>query len=178
MKTTIKQIADYWVNVQPIDESLLNFDWSDAHTHCWNCGDNKQSSSNKENIRLERAHIIPHALGGEDTASNYVLLCKECHREAPDSKNPKYIWEWIKSNRTTFGMAGTYKIDKALKIFEQRKGYSFFSEISKYAKSAEEVQQIFENEFKNINSHGYSFAIESYYVVLCETIDKICNTVK
>jgi HNH endonuclease len=29
--------------------------------------------------RLERAHLIPHSLGGKATPSNMVLLCHRCH---------------------------------------------------------------------------------------------------
>lgn len=41
IKTKISEIADYWVSVIPYDELDLNFDWSDCHFVCWNCGEDK-----------------------------------------------------------------------------------------------------------------------------------------
>ena len=52
------------------------------------------SSWNKASF-LERCHIIPKSLGGTDDASNLLLLCKPCHKESPDLKNPKYIKRWV-----------------------------------------------------------------------------------
>lgn len=42
---------------------------------CFACG--------VERGALERAHLIPRSEGGRADASNVVLLCARCHREAP-----------------------------------------------------------------------------------------------
>ena len=119
MSTSITAIADYWSNnPKKICETELNFDWSEAKTHCWGCG--------KKDSKLERCHIIPHALGGEDTPSNYVLLCNMCHIESPDSTDPSHIWDWIKSKYIPFSLYDTYKIREALVMFKQKEGFSFF----------------------------------------------------
>jgi hypothetical protein len=171
IKTTINQIAQYWMENNEISELELNFDWSDANTHCWNCGENKMSSKNK--IRLERCHIIPNALGGEDTPSNYVLLCKICHSNAPNNKNPKYMWDWIKSNKTDLSFYGTYKIQMANKLFIERKGYSFFDHMINNKNDI--ILEILKDELSNINTHLYYFNIETYYTLLSEIDDKIKN---
>ena len=75
IKTTLKQISDYWIKNNNISETELNFDWSDSDTHCWSCGDNKHRKS-KSTVSLERCHIIPHSLGGEDLPNNYVCFVK------------------------------------------------------------------------------------------------------
>ena len=36
IKTTIQQAVDYWAS--RIDECELSVDWSEADTHCWRCG--------------------------------------------------------------------------------------------------------------------------------------------
>ena len=56
IKTTVEQAVDYWS--RRIDECGLSVDWSEANTRCWRCGCEKN---------LERCHIIPDALGGEDS---------------------------------------------------------------------------------------------------------------
>jgi len=165
-KTTLSQIFEYWVNNIPVNEIYLNFDWADGDTHCWNCGDNKQSKSNKNKVRLERCHIIPYALGGEDTPSNYVLLCHECHAVAPNTINVEYMWDWIKSNKTEMSLEGTYKWSKALELYEQRKGKIFFKDVLPNIKG--DAVQILKNEIDKIGTHGNVFNVESYYTVLCE----------
>ncbi len=48
---------------------------------------------------LERAHIVPNALGGEDCPSNLFLLCKRCHRDSPDTTYPREFFKWIYKRR-------------------------------------------------------------------------------
>lgn len=45
---------------------------------------------------LERAHVIPHASGGSDTdPENFALLCRQCHRDAPDTEDAQWFWHWV-----------------------------------------------------------------------------------
>ena len=172
MNTTIKQIADYWINNSDICETELNFDWSDSHTHCWNCGDNKERSGGK--VNLERCHIIPNALGGEDVPSNYVLLCKDCHTDAPNVKSSKYMWEWILSNKVKIGMYDNHRIEKALELFESRKGYSFFSVFENKKIPHDEFLTNIKEVFNGITNHfGKKINPNTYYSMLCELENKI-----
>ena len=86
IKTTISQAVDYWS--KRIDECGLSVDWSEAYTHCWRCGCEKN---------LERCHIIPDSLGGEDAPHNIVLLCKRCHVDGPNVTDPEIMWDWIRA---------------------------------------------------------------------------------
>lgn len=91
IKTKEKEIIDYWI--QYIDECGSNFDWAEADKVCWRCGCERN---------LQRCHIIPDALGGKDEPSNFVLLCAECHQEAPNVENRDFMWDWIKSFYSPF----------------------------------------------------------------------------
>lgn len=91
IKTTIEEAVDYWS--QRVDECELSVDWAEAHTHCWRCGCEKH---------LERCHIVPDSLGGEDCPSNIVLLCKQCHGEGPNVTDPEIMWDWIKAYSVPF----------------------------------------------------------------------------
>jgi len=86
IKTTIKEAVDYWSG--RISECELSVDWSEADTHCWRCGCEKN---------LQRCHIIPHALGGKDAPANIVLLCKRCHAEGPNVTDSEIMWDWIRA---------------------------------------------------------------------------------
>ncbi|MNH49980.1 hypothetical protein D3C73_15800 [compost metagenome] len=44
---------------------------------------------------VERAHAVPHSLGGSNDIRNIVLLCKRHHVEAPDVNDPEAFWNWL-----------------------------------------------------------------------------------
>lgn len=90
-KTPISEIVDYWAS--RIDECDLSIDWSEAEEYCWNCGSPKD---------LTRCHIIARSLGGEDIPSNYVMLCRKRHEEAPNVDDPRIIWDWLIAHRSSF----------------------------------------------------------------------------
>ena len=95
IKTSKKQILEY--HYEHTDESGMGADASEWHSHCWRCGHERDT---------ERCHIIPHSLGGEDVPSNYVLLCPDCHAEAPNVNDSEEMMKWIK--RTSISSYNTY----------------------------------------------------------------------
>lgn len=48
---------------------------------------------------LQRAHIRPNALQGEDVPSNLMLLCGRCHEDAPDIVSKRLFLKWIFKRR-------------------------------------------------------------------------------
>lgn len=91
IRTKNQDIVYYWYS--RINESDYSVDASDAHTRCWRCG---------YKTKLERCHIIPRSLGGEDIPSNLVLLCSRCHIENPNIADPEIMWDWLRAYKTTF----------------------------------------------------------------------------
>ena len=147
IKTTKKQIADFWIKNNNICETELNFDWADCYTHCWTCGDDKGCGS-KNDSYLERCHIIPHSLNGKDEPDNYVLLCHWCHSKAPNTSNKNDMWDWIKSNYMPYSLYGTYGIRKALIMYEQRNGHSFLDK----ALGIKNISKVLNDELLNIST--------------------------
>lgn len=45
---------------------------------------------------LELCHIVPYSLDGSAAPENFLLLCTDCHRKAPDYKNPALMLTWAK----------------------------------------------------------------------------------
>lgn len=43
---------------------------------------------------LERAHLIADSQGGEDSPANLILLCPDCHRDAPMTNNEHDMFTW------------------------------------------------------------------------------------
>jgi hypothetical protein len=158
--TTIKQIAEYWADQLPYDETELMFDWSDAEFCCWACGLSSGS------VELQRCHIIPHALGGKDEPSNYVLLCGLCHEEAPNIKSETIMWKWLREVRVTNpygGMACPLAKQKALRQFTWKR---FLEMIA-----LPNFKKILGKEFNNINTHGFHKYTTSTYYYLFEVIE-------
>lgn len=157
--TTKKQICDYWMCNSDIDESNLNFDWVDSDCHCWNCGIETKS--------LERAHIIPHSLGGEDTADNYVLLCHACHNEAPNLNDKDIMWEWIKSNKKPISLTKTYRVIESVDLFNMKENKSFITE----SKKINDIKRIIEGVIKETSVHGTFYNTSTMYYVLRKIIN-------
>lgn len=87
-----KRIIEYWKS-QPQLPCDVKIDWDTAHEKCWCCG---YSDPEFPEYTTERAHIIPHALGGSSDPENFVLLCPECHHDSPDVNDSIAMWDWIK----------------------------------------------------------------------------------
>lgn len=55
---------------------------------CYACG--------IDDDKPERAHIIPHSLGGSAKADNLFLLCGLCHKENPDTIFADMFYHYVK----------------------------------------------------------------------------------
>jgi len=102
-------IFEYWKDW--LDERC--FDWGEPS--CWACGrwwdtkyDVEDPNAPWEEIRkawnkvpLQRCHIIPKSLGGEDEPSNLFLMCKECHDRAPDTTSREAFFKWVENQNWT-----------------------------------------------------------------------------
>lgn len=55
----------------------------------------------RKNVKhnLQRAHITPRALGGEDKPDNLFLLCPRCHNDAPDVVDKRMFLSWVYQRR-------------------------------------------------------------------------------
>lgn len=103
--TSKKEIVDYWFSI--VDECGLSVDAAEAHERCWRCGCERA---------LERCHIIPASLGGEDKASNLILLCHRCHLENPNVADPDIMWDWLRAYGTPF--YDTFWVKQGIKEYE------------------------------------------------------------
>ena len=97
--TTAKEIVAYWSKNKP--DGCITVYWSEAETHCWRCG---------TECKLQRCHIIPDSLGGQDESSNLVLLCPQCHADGPNVADPEMMWDWLTAYKMPIpGMFWDYK---------------------------------------------------------------------
>ncbi len=75
-------------------------DGSYAATHCWAC----YADAGPD---LERAHVVPHRLGGSSEPSNFWLLCNVCHHAQPDdgTLEAQLFWLFHRESQTSRIMA-------------------------------------------------------------------------
>jgi hypothetical protein len=105
MNTTHSEIVNYWAQHQ--DECGLSVDWAEAEKLCWRCTQGRN---------LQRCHIIPHALGGSEEPSNLVLLCAQCHAEAPNVADSTFMWTWLRAHAVS--VYGSYWYQRGLREYE------------------------------------------------------------
>lgn len=147
MKTSKEEICEYWFS--RIDESDLSVDASEALERCWRCGSKRS---------LERCHIIPRSLGGEDVPSNYVLLCKRCHLENPNVYDPEIMWDWLKAYKENYYDA--FWINRALEEYEKIYKRKFKDDIAPFNQylTDEEAKEFLDKEMDNYATHHFGQA--------------------
>lgn len=93
-------IAAYWA-ASPDRGAFAPRMYDLGEPSCFACGwysehwDKGTPKASWQRATLERAHIVPHALGGPSDVSNLVLLCAPCHADSPDWHEPSAMAAWI-----------------------------------------------------------------------------------
>lgn len=105
MNTAHRDIVDYWARRQ--SECGLSVDWAEADKSCWRCAHKRI---------LQRCHIIARALGGDEGQGNLVLLCAQCHAEAPNVADPEFMWVWLRAHAVPY--YGSYWQLRGLREYE------------------------------------------------------------
>jgi len=103
IRTTKAEIARYWLDsaegLARLPENC-GIDYEDEPC-CFACG---FYAAREHGIggwaawnraALDRCHLVPRQLGGDESPSNLVLLCNRCHRDAPNVGDPEYMLRWI-----------------------------------------------------------------------------------
>ncbi|WP_237287791.1 HNH endonuclease signature motif containing protein [Streptomyces malaysiensis] len=94
---------------------------------------------------VERAHVVPTALGGSMDVRNFALLCRDHHAEAPDVADAESFWAWIDYAELRDSPEKWVDAPEELKEFlqrsnvrigkEPREPLSFFSAVKEELKS-------------------------------------------
>jgi hypothetical protein len=74
---------------------------------CWRCAQPRQ---------LHRCHIVPRSLDGSESPSNLVLLCSQCHAEAPNVADQEFMWTWLRADAVA--LYGTYWYLRGFREYE------------------------------------------------------------
>lgn len=71
------KVRTHTANLKPVRDYVI----SRAHGHCQLCGMQAPFNSPDGTPYLEVHHVIPFRDGGDDSISNLVALCPNCHRK-------------------------------------------------------------------------------------------------
>lgn len=126
IRTRRSAIAEYWLGSEegrarlPENEALIDF----GEPHCFACAWSATGPDEPPELwrvwnraALQRCHLIPAALGGEDSPRNLVLLCARCHSEAPDVGDPNYMLNWIAAH-DSWGHLFLHEMKSAMDLHE------------------------------------------------------------
>lgn len=144
IKTKINEIVDYWSIHE--DECGLSVDFAEAHERCWRCGHKRG---------VERCHIVPDSLGGEDIPANFVLLCKRCHLDNPNVADTEVMWDWLRAYAVPF--YDTFWNIHGMKEYERIYGVSFSEELKARNVLRENQDEITEILKTMISKASYHF---------------------
>lgn len=147
IKTSKEEIYEYWFS--RIDESDLSVDASEALERCWRCGSKRS---------LERCHIIPRSLGGEDIPSNYVLLCKRCHLENPNVYDSESMWDWLRAYKEHH--YNTFWINRGMEEYERIYKSKFKDDIAIFNQylTEKEAKEFLEEDMDNYATNHFGQA--------------------
>lgn len=113
VRTSRARIAEYWLGTKegraryPKNPALMDL----GEPHCFACAEPGNWPDGQlwglwNRSGLERCHLVPRMLGGEDSPENLVLLCGECHHDAPDVGDPSYMLDWMTRRESKFARIG------------------------------------------------------------------------
>lgn len=102
----------------PVENEINYFEWLNDPS---DNGLKKIWNSKTVKKHLERAHIKPRMLGGNDEPKNLFLLCSKCHKESPDTGCERVFLMYIYARRTENKLK-TSHIYKAYRILKDSYG--------------------------------------------------------
>ena len=140
MNVTHHEIVDYWSKHE--NECRLSVDWAEAEKLCWRCSQKRA---------LQRCHIIPKALGGNEEPSNLVLLCGQCHAEAPNVLDPEFMWVWLRAHAVTY--YGTYWLGRGLREYELIYGRRPFVDLEDPERFLGKAKDVIEEILRKASTH-------------------------
>lgn len=157
-----RKILDAWFNL-PEAEIMLGWECFDniaecTHNHwnCWACGLPKNQKA------LEKCHIVPHSLEGDNEPLNYFLMCSECHRESPDTKHYKVFISWV-SNKSS------YTDDFINQI------YNTLSQYDAEDREGDEVLKRVGEEMQEVGTHGGKLVRSTSLGILNMVCEEVYN---
>lgn len=119
---------------------------------------------------LNRCHIQPKSLGGEDSPENLFLMCEKCHIESPDTTNRAAFFRWVYDKRKAYcgGRMTLPEILKRLDAELSRRGLPSHEKCFEMLKSPGEFSDIEDYMETRVTSHWSKISESSMIVGLAD----------
>lgn len=117
---------------------------------------------------LQRCHIIPRMLDGENEVANYFLLCKECHQESPDYYDSRYFFayvRYVRQNRHTIIQNRNKNLLKAV--------YTLALQMNKNILNLENVFYDSTIKSEKMGLHITSFSVYTIAAAVIDMLDEL-----
>tara|TARA_R110000824_G_scaffold387419_1_gene582711 strand:+ start:43 stop:711 length:669 start_codon:yes stop_codon:yes gene_type:complete len=120
---------------------------------------------------LQRAHIVPRSLGGNNEPSNFVMLCKQCHFKNPHTTNRDLYIQWVlnrgldKDKELEVMIKGFFKLFPILERFD----------LWEFSENAE-IQDKFNNYYsERVTLHTCAPWVDEHRSYIANLVDFITN---
>ena len=127
---------------------------------------------------LNRCHIVPDAMGGEDTPQNLFLLCGNCHIDSPDTMNREGFFRWVYRRRASsaMGVINPAEMISDIEVELEDRGLPKILEMEK-----EKPGFFYDGDFKkflstHIGTHGAKVVMSTYIVAIADYIEECYKT--
>ena len=127
----------------------------------------------KINSVLQRCHIVAKQFGGKDDPDNVFLLCNDCHKESPDTKNRAAFFRWVYRRKMeySYGINCLHFTEEIKREVEMR-GYNLEEFAEKFAViPRKEKNACLEGAWKECGFHGAHFAASTMMVAMIDSIE-------
>lgn len=165
-------------------------DWGEPM--CWGCskpiiGDYEKKSEAKvyeeDDIKnlwsdkkvksgLNRCHVIPASLEGEDKPENLFLLCESCHFLSPDTRNKNGFFRWVYRQRGKTDM-GNESVMETFRLVNEELVDRGLPTILEMFKQCPNMNTQNGKEFLNnrVSTHGAKLVTSSVIVAFADWIE-------
>lgn len=126
-------------------------------------------NSKETRSKLNRCHIVPGMLGGEDAPSNLFLMCEECHTLSPDTIYPSVFFKWVveRHNQYLYGVLHPrYVFERVDKMLREEYNTSIVELSDKIYQMGGEVIDLEEFMKNRVGFHASSISDSSWLSVI------------
>lgn len=168
-------------------------DWGEPC--CWGCGKpiighyekhlqrgdevdfKKLWNDSRVRSKLNRCHIIPGALGGEDKPENLFLMCDSCHEHSPDTTNTGSFYRWVYEQRKKMylgELSPQYIIEAVSKELNKRGFSDFITLVGEMKKMNWDLKDYDINKHidKHVGVHGVKFSESTKICAIADWLTK------
>jgi len=127
----------------------------------------------KVKSKLNRCHIVPASLDGEDRPENLFLMCESCHILSPDSRNKEGFFRWVYRQRQSMDM-GRESVEETMRLVNNElvdRGLPTSEEM--FAQRPNMNMNDGESYLRSrVSTHGSKLATSSLIVAFADWIEK------